>query len=70
MDYIIRINADNAAFDDAPGFEVARILRRLADKVEGGQQAGFLYDINGNTVGHLTVIHDGEDEGEDEGDEL
>jgi len=56
----LEIVADNATFDEAPGFELGRILREAADKVEewrdGVEPVGFaLRDVNGNTVGQLTV---------------
>jgi len=58
MDYTIKINCDNAAFvDDGAGYEVARILRKLADECEdvGHPQFTGLYDINGNKVGAVDV---------------
>lgn len=57
MSYInIRIDTDNAAFEDMPT-EVARILRDAADKLEAGHIDGFsLRDINGNTVGELLRV--------------
>lgn len=40
------------AFQDGnDGFEMARILRRLADQVENGRRDGVMHDINGNKVG-------------------
>lgn len=53
MRFIIEpIACDNAAFGDWPGIEVARILRELADKVDGDAEGtrGFLRDLNGSTV--------------------
>ncbi len=53
----LKINMDNAAFEDDPG-ELARILRALADKAENGVSDGDEFvarDINGNKVGTLTV---------------
>jgi hypothetical protein len=53
----IDINTANAAFDgDNAGAEAARILRDLADRLEGSgtlarSDTKFLRDINGNTVG-------------------
>ena len=52
----ITIDRGNAAFSDgADGPEVARILRTLADKLEGvnTEQGGEirLFDSNGNRVG-------------------
>ena len=59
----INIDTSNAAFfDDVPGAEFARILRALADSVDGvdpaAYAAGSLYDINGNRVGQVTVEED------------
>ncbi|WP_372395284.1 hypothetical protein ABMY26_06660 (plasmid) [Azospirillum sp. HJ39] len=49
------IDTGNAAFGDAPEYEVARILRAIADKVEGGWLEGKAIDINGNTVGEFKL---------------
>ena len=46
-----------AAFD-APGDELARILRLAADKLDRGHYSGKLRDINGNTVGRFGVNED------------
>ena len=54
MDLLVHFNCDNAAFDDMPEFEVARILRHIADRIESGQATGLYQnaiDINGNIVG-------------------
>lgn len=56
----ITIKTDNAAFEGGPSFEVARILRELADRIEGHPHfsAGHcqpLHDYNGNQVGWLDV---------------
>jgi hypothetical protein len=53
----IRLELDNAAFDDTCGREIARILRKLACRVEDLDREeldGFDFtpiDINGNCVG-------------------
>lgn len=58
----IEINMDNAAFgEDAYecGTEAARILRKLADKLEGpGSGDITLYDSNGNPVGTARVTEE------------
>jgi hypothetical protein len=50
---IIKIETVNAAFEGAEGYEVARILRDLADKIEDNNQPSKVRDINGNTVGAI-----------------
>lgn len=60
MTLTITINCDHAAFEDAPGAEVARILRRLAglaDQSVPSLNGCKLYDVNGNAVG-LVQVHD------------
>ncbi len=52
----IRIQCDNDAFSDGEGgSEIARIVRRFADEVDGQDMDGLtgdnLRDINGNKVG-------------------
>jgi hypothetical protein len=65
----IQIKMDNAAFtEDGLGlnqlyhFELARILRKLADKVLSEGESNWsidtipLHDINGNRVGELEIL--------------
>lgn len=50
----VQMILENAAFDDHPDLEVARILKNLAAEIElvGMRHAnGNLRDYNGNTVG-------------------
>jgi hypothetical protein len=50
--FVIKMKTDNDAFGDRPEYEIARILRALADKVEStGQLDWGLMDYTGNTVG-------------------
>lgn len=59
MKLVITIEMDNAAFEDANGFEVARILTKLAREVKDHQletnDTYGLMDDNGNTVGKAEV---------------
>lgn len=68
MRVTITIDTDNAAFEDSLGYEVARVLRKLADTfnahsalldVDGEHlhelDGHKLRDINGNTVGSVKV---------------
>jgi len=59
MKLTLEIEMDNAAFEDMPGIEAARILRIAARKIEGAEptdRASFpLMDSNGNRVGQVSV---------------
>lgn len=54
LDIILR--SGNAAFEDCPSFETARILREVADDIEASSMycSGNLRDVNGNTVGQFS----------------
>ena len=50
--FSLKLKTDNAANSDGnKSYEIARILRELADKIEDGQTEGNIRDINGNTTG-------------------
>ena len=54
----IQLYTNNAAFEDNQGTEAARILRKIADSMDGWQEidndlAHPLHDYNGNRVGHI-----------------
>jgi len=81
--YKIEISTDSAAFHPegdhchGPADEICRILRALADGLEGGMvETCPLYDANGNCVGHgiyepdeePEVEEDEEDDAGDDGD--
>lgn len=52
----VKIETGNAAFSDGNrNYEIARILRELADKLEHGHEPATVRDINGNTVGTVTA---------------
>jgi hypothetical protein len=59
----IEMSLDNAAFEDDPAPEIARILRQLADKLEGRgiDDEILLWDINGNRVGKAVIVMDNDD---------
>ena len=54
----IKINTDNAAFDDIASPEITRILHELADKINSDYSLDGckLRDINGNTVGEYSIF--------------
>lgn len=48
----IKFKTDNDAFKDGGAeFEVARILRTIAEHVLAGEDAGKVFDVNGNSIG-------------------
>lgn len=54
--FTLEFETENAAFADNPGYEIARILRKIARRIEFSPQdlAGdvvVIADLNGNTVG-------------------
>lgn len=49
--YTVTIETRGAAFDDAPEFEVARILRAMADRLESSGILPAPRDTNGNVCG-------------------
>jgi hypothetical protein len=55
----IEIETDNAAFE-YPREECARILRDIADSLEGGRNGGVCIDANGNRVGTWELADEGE----------
>jgi hypothetical protein len=58
MTFILRIQTDNDAFSPEPSAELARILRREADRIEKlGAPVVFrsVHDINGNPVGEYAI---------------
>lgn len=64
MKFVVKFNCDNAAFDENPGPEIARILRKVADQVNDGfvnidlNNQHPIRDINGNRVGDFILIDD------------
>jgi len=60
MKITIKIDTSSAAFGDNSGEETARILRNLAERLEGSgvlarSDTKFLHDLNGNSVGTYTT---------------
>ena len=62
MKVTLEIRCDNAAFNEGgygPGYEVARILERLAGEVRDYLGDNVLMDGNGNRVGYFAVFKEG-----------
>lgn len=62
----ITIETDNAAFADDLFGELARALKIVAGKIQSGQDAGSIWDSNGNRVGEFDIDVPEADEDEDE----
>lgn len=51
----LTIKTDNEAFSEDPGYEIARILKKIAQKLEDGDTNGPVMDVNGNKVGQWVL---------------
>jgi len=68
MTFTLKVDCDNAAFEDDPAPELARILREVADGIESGEPrfAGWqgwfqtIHDVNGNDVGRFALKRGGD----------
>jgi hypothetical protein len=49
--FTLNFETDNAAFENFPEAEIARILDSVRAVVEEGCTSGRVFDINGNKVG-------------------
>ena len=47
----IYFDMTGSAFDEYPEYEVVRIIRKIADQIEAGNDCGVIKCINGNTLG-------------------
>lgn len=54
MELVIRIKMDNAAFETEAGYEIGRILAKVADKMPQEKQMTLL-DSNGNVCGVAAI---------------
>lgn len=55
MNFTLSIDCDSDAFAADPTAEIARILRKTAQRLVSGADSGRLLDVNGNTVGEFTT---------------
>lgn len=57
--FVVSIERENAAFEDdgSREYEIGRILREVANKIESEpyRQNGWINDINGNRVGYFDM---------------
>ena len=52
----LKFRMGNSAFDDGnKEYEVARILKEIAEKVENGRTEGSIMDYNGNNIGEWII---------------
>ena len=51
----VAIRTENASFEgENKSHELAKLLRKVADKVEQGNEEGMVIDANGNKVGEFS----------------
>ncbi len=58
MEFALKINMDNAAFEDRPAGELAKCLNAVTERIclSGGDLTeGKIKDSNGNTVGSWQI---------------
>lgn len=61
MEFKVRFDCNNSAFDDNLEAEISRILRELANRVENGDCTGLFQNIkdsNGNIIGTFKLAKD------------
>ena len=52
MKFKLNFDCDNEAFGYEPTYEIARILREVADKLKKhNADSGYVHDENGNLIG-------------------
>jgi predicted deacylase len=51
--FTLHFETGNAAFEDAPETEIARILRAVADRIDAGEHLAKIHDVNGNRIGEF-----------------
>lgn len=59
--FILKLDCNNAAFDESPELEIARILGELSEKIRENGLTGFyqnIKEINGNIVGQYALKND------------
>jgi hypothetical protein len=51
----IEFDMDSATVGDDPATEAARIIRRIAELIVNGEEAGQCMDVNNNAVGEWEI---------------
>jgi len=58
MEILVKIETDNAAFEDRYEHQMREIIDQLSFMLISGRKIGYLHDINGNNVGFFEVKED------------
>lgn len=61
MSFTMKIECDNAAFEDEVALEVARILEAAGKALRMGNTSGRCIDANGNRVGTWELAEGGDE---------
>lgn len=51
-----KFDTDNAVFDLDDRMEAAKILRELAERIEGGALQDYIRDDSGNRIGQFSFL--------------
>ena len=54
---LLTVDTVNAAFEEDPGAELARVLRAFCDQLDAGERPNVGRDINGNVVLRVRYHH-------------
>lgn len=49
--FTLSVEMRGDALTEAPATELARMIREVADRIEGGDLEGLMKDVNGNSYG-------------------
>jgi hypothetical protein len=58
MELNIKINLDNAAYDDLLGWQLGDNLQDVIERIGLGSKSGTVYDTNGNKTGYWIIKND------------
>lgn len=58
MELTVKINLDNAAYDDLLGWQLGENLQDVIERIGLGAKSGTVHDTNGNKTGYWIIKND------------
>ncbi len=55
MEFTMKINMDNAIFDNIPELVLADMLTHVGRRIERGETFGNIHEPNGNKIGNFEI---------------